>query len=278
MSLNPKQDETLARLERGAEFLSAVEKLASYRLPEELERLFGKARDNTWISSNNEGITPRPEDREWHLRASKRVDETHKATCAAYYHYENVVRIESELDSVIAAFQGAPEAEDGAGRFYVGVTGRLSFEYHAFVFACVRITLHFATAVGSLFGRSCRNLKTLEEWLTLQSRRGNQGADPFLRALRPQTSVLGRLFSGTTGTEKSIRDRIAHEEFFFAGSLRIIGGEAWLSGTLKQDFQTGDESVYRLSAMMRSQLTAIDNLLLSILPLIENPLPRSNAH
>jgi hypothetical protein len=262
--------EAFRRLERGAEFFHALESLAGYRLPEMLDSLFRRPCQRAWLSWKNAAITPSAREREWHLRVHQHLEEARQTTCAALYHIDNVVRIEAELDALIAQFRDALEAQDGAGRYYSGVTSKLSFEYHAFAFSAVRMMNHISKAAGQLFGKRLPNLKSLEKYAS-----GHHEANRFRLVLNSHKASIEKLFS--RGEIRSVRDRIAHDEFLFAGSLQIVQGKACQSGPLKPDFEAakvGQEGIYRLSEIMRSQFAVVERFLVDIVAGIDGALPR----
>ena len=116
-----EDEDAVKRLQSNVEFLQAAERVAGYRLPEELESPLRKAHLRAWLSWKNDTITPSARDREWHLRVSRHLEESRQTTCAALYHTDRVSQIEAELDAVIAQFRDATAAQDGGGHFYAGV-------------------------------------------------------------------------------------------------------------------------------------------------------------
>ena len=213
-------------------------------------------------------------------KVRRRTDEVRHSLAAAHYHQDNVVRIERRVDELIQKYKALTPVARGGGHFYSGLTNRFSFEYHAFVFASTRCLIYLSRAVGRAWDKRCPSLKSLKKNLSAPSR-GSRGTEVLLSVLRTHEDGLNKMFS--QGTQRSIRDWIAHESFLDAGSLHIDGDQSKLKGILDTTFAHVDTSklrIYRLSDVMESQLQQVQDfvgeMVVALLDHVLPQLPRGN--
>ena len=266
MSESDERD-TFAELSALNDFMDELGQIAGYALPKDIDGLFHRAWEICLLASKNTRIAPQDQWKRW-SEVRQRVNEVRLSLAAAHYHYDNVAQIEERVSGLCQRYRNTSFLRAG-GITSPGTTSRLSFEYHAFVFAATRCLLYLSAAVGRAWDRRCPNLKSLKGLLSTPVD-ARSGKEELLSILQAHANALETMFSRET--KRSIRDWIAHESFLHAGAFQIAKGNWHMKGALEKVFahvDTGNQNLYRLSDVMINQLHQVEEFVVEMITALE---------
>lgn len=153
------------------------------------------------------------------------IDDLREGLTAAIYHQRNVLRLEQEIVEVCrTAYANASfSLAENPVTMAVGAQ-RLTYEYHAFLFAIRRTLEYLARGLAAYFGRSSKSFRRIPKTLegALPKGPATAIASKSTAAISNLEDILGR------GDARAARDRIAHTRPEEPGVLNIIfspGGE-----------------------------------------------------
>jgi hypothetical protein len=242
---------------------SAITSVADSALPSPLKEQLDAA---SLAVGERDSATPiehlalREGKRDWRARLGLHLGHALEGLAVANYHVERVAEIETAIERTINAVEDPPPSSS------IGFRSRkLDAEYQAFVFALHRAIEYFAAGVGAYFKTDCRRIKDVANAI--------EGREPRDRAVRATTAIedaLGVLPTLLTqGDSRSVRDRMAHEEFVVAGSFQalwdeagnlrvtgIVGGGEDLPGIVDPDTN--------LNAVLRAQFDAVAGMFVDV--------------
>ena len=208
--------------------------------------------------ANVEHFVGRPGKPDWRERMGRHVGHAFEGIAIANYHVERVAQIEAEIASMIASLDDPPPSTN------VGFGSRkLNAEYQAFVFALRRSLEYFAAAVGAFFKTDCRRIKDVAGAI--------ENREPLQRSAAAQSLIRTRLaeMQGllTRDGSKSVRDRMAHEEFVFAGGFSATwdaSGRLQVTGIIGggEDPPVGADPSKTLSMVLRTQFDEVTGMII----------------
>jgi hypothetical protein len=163
------------------------------------------------------------------------------------------------------------------GYFNPRMTNRLTFEYHAFVYASVRCINHIAKLLACICFNidNCKSINNFKKLLERKINKQNQENSEFINSIKAQIGKypnLEKLYRNKDKNINSIRDHITHHEYLNTGSLRVKNSQAKLFGKLPDDIDyyngKSEPHEYRLSGIMDCQLQQIYDFVNVILDLV----------
>jgi hypothetical protein len=173
---------------------------------------------------------------DWRGRLGRHMGHALEGLAVAHYHYMRTLEIERDIATMLRSLETPlPSSTTGFP------SRKLNAEYQAFVFALRRSMEYFAAAVGAFFKTDCRRIRTLEE--SIVGREPLERSEKTIEVVRATLAELPYLLTARDKQKKSVRDRLAHEEYVWAGTFNaawdadgeltivaIIGGGEELPG------------------------------------------------
>lgn len=206
--------------------------------PEWVNQLRANEKSNKWYARLADGI----------------FHNTQGARRAAQYHLDRIYEIENQVQNYLNQFDSSNIPQGSC--IAIGNTQKLDFEYHAFVFAYRRTLEYFAAAIAAYSKDECGSFKDLSNILK-KPKFPASIASPILKLIDEYSPKFN--FVLTTGSSRSVRDKIAHFEFVSAGTFNLTSdGFRLLGGGEQLDFVGPPQ---RLCDVLSERINILDDFL-----------------
>lgn len=172
------------------------------------------------------------------------------ALAAAHYHLAHLTEIENAVLDLLDRHDLGSRM--GKANMAFGQTRQMDFEYHAFVFSCRRSLDYLTRALTRYFQQEANSFR---QWPKgLRNWRPRQVAEALSAAHERHAVHLDFLMGREN--RKSLRDRLAHDEFVDAATINLSArGFRLVGGGEKMGFQSNDRR--RLQDVLTERLERV---------------------
>lgn len=236
MPVNTGENDAMRRIQEAHDAIAAV---AGHDLPSPLKEQMDAA--SLAVGEPNSDaplahLAVREGKLDWRERLARHMGHALEGLAVGNYHYTRTLEIERDIATTLSSLETAPPSST------MGFASRkLNAEYQAFVFALRRSMEYFAAAVAAFFKTDCRRIRTLEK--SIAGREPTERSEKTLEVVQRALAKQPNLLTARDEQKKSVRDRLAHEEYVWAGTFNaawdddgeltivaIIGGGEELPG------------------------------------------------
>ena len=254
------------------ETLSAVSRLIQrhvYPQPTGLRERFQALHES--VRASEEDLRRRLQDR-WLGRFREHVfRDVQETLTACHYHLDNIQAQEEQLAADAPVFLADVDMSHFPYGFSAGLRpNRVTFEYHAFLFAADRTLQYFSKSVGEFFKVEVKGLRDLQKNKQFKKAKPAEVRARAQKALTAGLEQVRGVSPASTGG-KTLRDLLAHWKHIGSGTFDILcrqdgstsfvmvgGGER-----LNPDFRPGarGEEFQTLTGVLGRQLSAVEALI-----------------